>query len=752
MISKINKIKNFGIFQNFSFDSSITSFGKYNLLYGWNGSGKSTLSRLFRCFELKEKHEDYKNAEFEIEDNTSIVYDESFEKTPLLKVFNTDFINDNLELELGKTKPIIWIGHGNKKLKDEITVLNNTIQEKNENPQNGLIVKSEKLKQNTIKRYNTFTDIGREIKTQFLGTMFASHYVNYNKANAEKLWSQIDKTQLESYILDETNIESSKSKIQIGNKKEKIDTSLTPLSFEKYNDLRLIIRETIHKSITETVIIERLSKNEDINEWVKIGKELHEKHNSNICEYCGNIIDSERIDNLDKHFSKAYENLMSEIQVKLELLSQYVIDKIEFDKSKLYSSDYAKCDEIITQLNTKRTEINKQLVTYKELLQKKEKSPFSSVGFEISYDTQPITQFNTLVNEFNDLLLNHNKKIEEYDKVANEARILLEMHFIVSAAISKDLVNTISEIAGLTKETEEIESEIENLTKQKEEKERELANDRLALDEINKNLERFLGRNEIKLFRIETGGYELKRSGRSAKNLSEAEKTAIALVYFIAKLKENDNKIEDTIVVLDDPISSFDSNHLFHANYFIKEECESAKQLFILTHSFHFFSLLKDWATVTVNTQYYSVKAKMNGALRYGIIENADNMIKHFSSEYHFLFAEIKKYIDATDKSYLDVHVISNLCRQLLESFLTFKYGRKKLEKCFDEITGFENLSKVRKFVNHYSHRANHGASMNGFNDNLFAEVDTIVPEVLKLIEHVDKVHYDSMINRINNS
>lgn len=752
MISKINKIKNFGIFQNFTFDSSLATFGKYNLLYGWNGSGKSTLSRLFRCFELKEKHSDYINAEFEIEDDNSTVYDESFENTPLLKVFNTDFINDNLELEQGKTKPIIWIGHENKKLKDEIEVIKNKIQEKSDNPKNGLIIKSEKLNQNTVKKYNTFSDIGREIKTQFLGTMFASRYVNYNRVNAEKVWSQIDKTQLKSYILDKSTIESSKSKIQIGNKKDEIDYTLNHLSFEDYNDLRLKIRETIHKSITETVTIDRLSKHEDINEWVKIGKNLHEKYESKVCEYCGNIIDSERINDLDKHFSKAYENLMSEIQEKLELLNHFFIKRIEFDKSKLYSSDYAKCDKVVDQLNIKLNEINKQLETYQGLLLKKQKSPFSSIGFEISYDTQPITQFNTLVDEFNDLLLNHNKKIEEYDKIANEARILLEMHYVVSAAISKDLVKTISEISGLTKETEEIESEIEILTKQKEEKERELANDRLALDEININLERFLGRDEIKLSRIETGGYELKRSGRPAKNLSEAEKTAIALVYFIAKLKENDNKIEDTVIVLDDPISSFDSNHLFHANYFIKEECQSANQLFVLTHNFHFFSLLKDWATVTLGTQYYSVKAKMNGTVRKGIIENADNMIKHFSSEYHFLFAEIKKYIEATDKSYLNTHVISNLCRQLLESFLTFKYGRKKLDKCFDEITGFENLSKVRKFVNHYSHRANHGASMNGFNDNLFAEVESIVPEVLNLIEHVDKVHYDSMVNRINNS
>jgi hypothetical protein len=84
-------------------------------------------------------------------------------------------------------------------------------------------------------------------------------------------------------------------------------------------------------------------------------------------------------------------------------------------------------------------------------------------------------------------------------------------------------------------------------------------------------------------------------------------------------------------------------------------------------------------------------------------------------------------------------------------SFLTFKFGRKKLEKCFDEIKDFKEIGKVRKFVNAYSHRTDNGASMNGFNDNLFAEVDTIVPLVMELIKHVDKVHYESMIARLNN-
>ena len=46
MITRIKKLKNFGIFRDYNGDS-IQTFGKFNLIYGWNGSGKSTLSKLF---------------------------------------------------------------------------------------------------------------------------------------------------------------------------------------------------------------------------------------------------------------------------------------------------------------------------------------------------------------------------------------------------------------------------------------------------------------------------------------------------------------------------------------------------------------------------------------------------------------------------------------------------------------------------------------------------------------------------------
>ncbi len=182
----------------------------------------------------------------------------------------------------------------------------------------------------------------------------------------------------------------------------------------------------------------------------------------------------------------------------------------------------------------------------------------------------------------------------------------------------------------------------------------------------------------------------------------------------------------------------------------------------MLTHNFHFFTLQKEWMknektkdennrTIDLHCLYLTKPVIYNN-VRNGNIENADKILSDFDSEYHLLFSSVKQFCDNPKTDYITVHTIANICRQLLESFLTFKYGRKKLEKCFDEVKDFENLSKVRKFVNHYSHKTDNGASMNGFNDNIFSEADKIVPDVLNLIKHIDEVHYNSMIARLNNS
>ena len=72
MITKISKLKNFGIFYDFSWGSGLPEFKRFNLIYGWNRSGKTTISRVFESCEKKCTYDERsfkqypKDAEFEV--------------------------------------------------------------------------------------------------------------------------------------------------------------------------------------------------------------------------------------------------------------------------------------------------------------------------------------------------------------------------------------------------------------------------------------------------------------------------------------------------------------------------------------------------------------------------------------------------------------------------------------------------------------------------------------------------------------
>ena len=56
---------------------------------------------------------------------------------------------------------------------------------------------------------------------------------------------------------------------------------------------------------------------------------------------------------------------------------------------------------------------------------------------------------------------------------------------------------------------------------------------------------------------------------RLQNTLSEGEKTALAFAYFMSKVTTEVTNKGQTIIVIDDPISSLDSNHIFQVNIYI---------------------------------------------------------------------------------------------------------------------------------------------------------------------------------------
>ena len=126
MIKKINKIKNLGlVFSDYTWNDNLSDyqlpeFKRYNLIYGWTGSGKTTLSKLFSVIESGDV-KNIPNLEYEVEDceNNKYKQGESFNKK--IRVFNQDYIKNNLKIQEGRAKSITLIlGDVNKEIVEQI--------------------------------------------------------------------------------------------------------------------------------------------------------------------------------------------------------------------------------------------------------------------------------------------------------------------------------------------------------------------------------------------------------------------------------------------------------------------------------------------------------------------------------------------------------------------------------------------------------------------------------------------------------
>ena len=415
--------------------------------------------------------------------------------------------------------------------------------------------------------------------------------------------------------------------------------------------------------------------------------------------------------------------------------------------------------------------LNEEIVAWHDALARKIENPFDTSITVTLLSQSSIDTCNEAITLLLDIVKRHNKKSANFAEETAKSKTKLELHYAATEVRSFDLYSKTAAIS--TRETDNAKVwkgicarkiEIQQL-------EALLSNESLGAEQFNQSLHKFIGRSDISL-RFDKGimGYEIIRndSGSHDGNLSEGEKTAMAFVYFITKLAESDNKLKDTIVVIDDPVSSFDSAHIFHAYSFLRNSCHEAKQLIVMTHNFTFFKLIRDWFNGCNINRRHRKNPKPENAFFYVIetctdlprrskLENADNSLIEYDSEYHYLFSKLYKFIGKEKLARDDAYLTANISRKLLESFFSFKYPRHRsdlgqlmecgLKNCV--ATTPDTKEKIYRFINKYSHsdviEVNEDAA-----ENLFGESHSVISDIFGWIKEVDEVHFNEMVKVVS--
>ncbi|MBI4652112.1 AAA family ATPase [Candidatus Desantisbacteria bacterium] len=740
MINKISKIKNLGIFDSYQWNSNLPDFKRFNLIYGWNGSGKTTLSQLFASFP-NGKSETYAELEYKIQTSDGdLTHGNTFNKQ--IRVFNQDYISENIDILAGKAKPIFILGKENKELveaiKNDEKILHGDPEKKDDiGKLKKLEQKKNEIDQKEVEKGKCFTDIAKIISSNTSGVSAR----NYRKNNAEQAFAKLQTKQLQSeekinnYLLTLKQIEKPVlNEIIINNIKEKVKSIILKS--------KILLKRTV-----ETVIIERLKKNVNISKWVEQGLELHIIEKSTNCEFCNQPLPKERISDLLAFFNDADKKLKDEIDILLSEIDE-LYDTIKnlniFDKANLYDELQENYLLKTSNFNICKTDLLNSILIFKEIIKNKKSNTTDSLELNVNIDTESIISAITSVNsEIN----SHNKKTNNFTKAKEEATTKLENHYLSeifddvkllesNIKILKEEINLLEK--GNPKDSNDI--GIEGIQKRIIENKNKISTSGTACEEINNQLKTFLGRDEL-AFEVAEQGYLIKRKGRIAKNLSEGEKTAIAFVYFTIHLKDHDFKISDGIVVVDDPICSLDANSLFQAFAFLKNAVKESAQVFILTHNFDFLKLLLDWLKRYPNNQggkeFYMIKNLFSNGNRIAILDYLDELLKNYENEYQYLFKVLSDF--KSDGTIASVYHIPNIARKLLENFLMIMCPNceniyKKLESIkFDE----NKKTAIYKFTNDQSHMTG-----KGFEPSLVQESQKNVEYLLDMMNSAFPKHY----------
>lgn len=729
MISKIKKIKNLGLFSNYTWDSSLSDFSRYNLFYGWNGSGKSTLSKFFDSLELG-RSTDFNTLEYEIECDTGNFK----ENTPFnrkVRVFNQDYIQKNVQLVSGKANSIFILGEENKEIAEQIEADEKTLREQE---QQKATKENEKIRKENEKG-NKFTEVAKIIGANFAG----SSTRNYRKPDAEKDFVSITTTKVlsEEEVAKQQAIIKQEQKDKINEISFGLDLDLTPLC----TVIGLISFETV-----EINVIEKLTKNPNISEWVEAGLGLH-THDSILCEFCGSDMPEGRITKLLGHFNEADKKLKSKIDAKILELQQNIqlIKNTQIpNKAQFYTDLQGAFISRLISYNQEKDNFCEELSALIEALNLKKQKTTESIQFTRSLNNN----FQSALSNLSDVIKQHNQKTDNFQIEKDSAVELIKVHYL--SEIHPQIQTLNIEIEACDKEigrlqdgnVEEAFLGITQLRKNISENKGKISSEHKACDSINQQLQTFLGRNEIVFEVSSEGGYVLKRNGVIASNLSEGEKTAVAFVYFVVHLMDQDFQLADGVVVIDDPISSLDSNSLFQAFAFLKNAVKDAKQVFILTHNFNFLKILLNWLKdrhISKNSKFYMIKNQyLEDGTRSALISLLDGALRDHESEYHYLFKVL--YTFQTDGSIESVYHIPNIARKVLDTFLMFRVPNgeksfKKLEKLmFDE----NKKTAIYKFTNDQSH-----ITGDGFDPSLVPETQKNVQYLLEMMQATFKDHYD---------
>ncbi|GAA7751477.1 AAA family ATPase [Helicobacter pylori] len=727
-----------------TFDENGASFenlNSINFIYGANGSGKTTTSSFLKNLAENRIENKFANSKIELHNSENLN----------IEVYNKQFKEE--QFRNSQVKGIFTLG---KKTNENL--------ENIESKKESINKEKEKKKKNKENLQNLTQEKEKEEK-DFVDRCWEKLYKKFEEDFKETLEGFKRKEKFKEKILKEfENDKHNKIEIvRLEELKEKIgivfsknQTELVPLECD-LTDFDSIENHSIWEQkivgsggVAIADLIKKLS-NED---WVAWGRE-YIKENS-ICPFCQKeTITEEFKKQLELYFDTNYQE------------STETIKKMKEDYTNKTAEVLERLDKIVeTEQKNQQTKLNTEIFkriieTLKSKIngnQQKmhDKSKEMSRSFELESTKNEIKEIRDLIDTANQQIANYNEIIKD---TKNQKKNCVEQtwKFLVNEFKSdiqeynKKYCGLKKGIDNLDKEIRENQEKIKKLENEIRELEKNMVSIKPIVNEINTLLEGYGFTNFGLACTEDEKSYRIQREDGQlvGETLSEGEVTFITFLYYYhltkGSLKENDIS-KNKVLVIDDPISSLDSNILFIVSVLVKDlmkettkEKTNIKQVIILTHNTYFYKEI----TLEHDLKHYK------GKYSFWIIRKDNNIskIKNYKenpikSSYELLWQEVKQ----AKENNISWVSLQNVMRRIIEYYFRILGGfehNHNLSECFKDIG-------ERKMCNSFILWFNDGS--HGISDDLFVQSqDTSIETYLKVFEKIFKetgheAHYKMMM------
>jgi len=551
-------------------------------------------------------------------------------------------------------------------------------------------------------------------------------------------------------------IEAAKSVQQLLSRKEPV--GLPPIRFDLGETFATLAKELedVEES-AEALVRKHFAKHGGLGleEWVSHGQRylvLDE------CPFCGQSLSGlDLIRAYRSYFNEAYSRLKSEVaSLEQKIASALSESKVEAFEGAVATNN-ARIEAWRDQLeltvpmlaaNKIRIILDRVRQALLALASKKRQNPLEAVGSESQLQelTADLDAANEVIASYNASVDAQVEKIETFKKsLAGEDVSKLESAVRKLEAAQKrqlpKVVDAVSEYQAADAERKRLE-EAKNFAREQADKliESTLQQYQATINSLLTSFGAEFSIEQLKPTYVGSGEPRaeyglsvrnklIKLGGRSdvpktpcfGNTLGDGDKRTLAFAFFIARLR-TDPGLNDKIVVLDDPVSSLDSNRRHRTLKLICDLATKCRQVIVLSHNPYFVRELREqlcgMKPVPLTLRILGIRRVQKGYSAFAPCDIDDVC----SSDYYRHHSLVSDYVDG--KSQADVRDVAKAIRPLLEGYYHRRFPRRIPRQMLlgqviseagkaapaDPLSNLKPLIKELSEINEYAGKFHHDA------------------------------------------